>query len=134
MKYLMAVLASVLSVWLFYFLVAAFFARFESLPFILVWLFSLILFIFSSSVAHVISRLFFLMAVETMVPPLAAFLHTVSSNEEFLRSLHREGQNPALIRYFIESGWDVEQIVMTALGFTLIFSVFAYFLAPERSP
>jgi len=42
MKYLMALLASLLSAWIFYFLVAAFFVQVESLPAVLVWLANLL--------------------------------------------------------------------------------------------
>ena len=132
MKYLMALLASLLSVWLFYFLVAAFFAQFDSFPIILVWLANIILFLLSGSVGHVLSRFFFLMAIETLVPPLAAFLHNLSSEQEFLGSLVKNSQDPALIRYLIASGYDTERVVLTSLGFTLLFSVFAFFLSPDR--
>src|SRR5690349_22684835 len=127
MKYLIAVLASMLSVWMFYFLVAAFFIQVESLPVVLVWLAYLVLFILSINATHVVSRLFSLLAIETMVVPLSAFLHTLASDQDFLASLQREGQNPALIRYLISSGWDTEQLILTSLGFTLIFAVFSYF-------
>ena len=132
MKYLIAVLASMLSVWMFYFLVAAFFVQVESLPVVLVWLANLILFILSINAAHVISRFFSLLAIETMVVPLSAFLHTLASDQEFLASLQREGQNPALIQYLINSGWDTQHLILTSLGFTLIFAVFAFFTSPER--
>jgi hypothetical protein len=132
MKYLIAVLASMLSVWMFYFLVAAFFVQVESLPVVLVWLANLILFILSINAAHVISRFFSLLAIETMVVPLSAFLHTLASDQEFLASLQREGQNPALIRYLITSGWDTQHLILTSLGFTLIFAIFAFFTSPER--
>jgi len=132
MKYLIAVLASMLSVWMFYFLVAAFFIQVESFPVILVWLANLVLFALSINAAHVISRLFALLAIETMVVPLSAFLHTLASDQEFLGSLEREGQNPALIQYLITSGWDTEQLILTSLGFTLIFAIFSFFTAPER--
>lgn len=132
MKYLIAVLASTLSVWMFYFLVAAFFVQVESLPVVLVWLANLVLFALSINAAHVISRLFALLAIETMVVPLSALLHTLTSDQEFLASLQREGQDPALIQYLISSGWDTEQLVLTSLGFTLVFAIFAYFTAPER--
>ena len=52
MKYLIAVLASMLSVWMFYFLVAAFFIQVESLPVVLVWLANLILFMLSTNAAR----------------------------------------------------------------------------------
>jgi hypothetical protein len=132
MKYLIAVLASMLSAWMFYFLVAAFFVQVESLPVVLVWLANLILFIFSINAAHVISRLFSLLAIETMVVPLSALLHTLASDQGFLESLKREGQNPALIQYLITSGWDTEQLILTSLGFTLIFAIFSFFTSPER--
>ena len=132
MKYLIAVLASVLSAWLFYFLVAAFFVQVESLPVVLVWLANLLLFVFSLNAAHVISRLFSLLAIETMVVPLSAFLHTLASDNDFLTALQREGQNPALIQYLTNSGWDTEHLILTSLGFTLIFAVFAFFTSPER--
>ncbi|MCI0419320.1 MAG: hypothetical protein L0312_08890 [Acidobacteria bacterium] len=132
MKYLVALLASVLSVWMFYFLVAAFFVQFDSLPVILVWLANLVLFVFSLNAAHVISRLFSLMAIETMVVPLSALLHTISSDQDFLLSLQKEGQSPALIQYLLASGWDTEQLILTSVGFTLIFAVFSFFLSPER--
>ena len=132
MKYLIAVLASMLSVWMFYSLVAAFFVQVESLPVVLVWLANLVLFIFSINAAHVISRLFSLLAIETMVVPLSAFLHTLASDQEFLPSLQREGQDPALIRYLIASGWDTQNLILTSLGFTLIFAIFAFFTSPER--
>jgi len=132
MKYLIAVLASTLSVWMFYFLVAAFFVQVESLPVVLVWLANLVLFAFSINAAHVISRLFSLLAIETMVVPLSAFMHSLASDQDFLPSLQREGQNPELIQYLITSGWDTEQLILTALGFTLIFAIFSYFTAPER--
>ena len=132
MKYLIAVLASMLSVWMFYFLVAAFFIQVESLPVVLVWLANLVLFALSINAAHVISRLFSLLAIETMVVPLSAFLHTLASDQEFLTSLQREGQNPALIRYLIASGWDTQHLILTSLGFTLIFAVFSFFTSPER--
>jgi hypothetical protein len=74
MKYLIAVLASMLSAWMFYFLVAAFFVQVESLPVILVWLANLGFFAFSINAAHVISRMFSLLAIETMVVPLSAFM------------------------------------------------------------
>ena len=93
-----------LSVWMFYFLVAAFFIQVESLPVVLVWLANLVLFILSINAAHVISRFFSLLAIETMVVPLSAFLHTLASDQNFLESLKREGQNPALIQYLISSG------------------------------
>ena len=131
MKYLMAVLVSLLSVWLFYFLVAAFFVQFNSFPIILIWLANIILFILSQNVRHVLSRFFFLMAIETLVPPLAAFLHGLGSEQDLLGSLMSNGQDPALIRYFVASGYDTERVVITSLGFTLIFSVFAFFLSPE---
>ena len=132
MKYLIAVLASMLSVWMFYFLVAAFFIQVESLPVVLVWLANLVLFILSINATHVVSRLFSLLAIETMVVPLSAFLHTLASDQDFLASLQREGQNPALIRYLISSGWDTQNLILTSLGFTLIFAIFSYFTAPER--
>lgn len=117
---------------MFYFLVAAFFIQVESFPVILVWLANLVLFALSINAAHVISRLFALLAIETMVVPLSAFLHTLASDQEFLGSLEREGQNPALIQYLITSGWDTEQLILTSLGFTLIFAIFSFFTAPER--
>ena len=132
MKYPIAVLASMLSAWMFYFLVAAFFVQVESLPVVLVWLANLILFLFSINAAHVISRLFSLLAIETMVVPLSAFLHTLASDQEFLASLQKEGQNPALIQYLISSGWDTQHLILTSLGFTLIFTVFSFFTSPER--
>ena len=132
MKYLIAVLASMLSAWMFYFLVAAFFVQVESLPVVLVWVANLVLFAFSINAAHVISRLFSLLAIETMVVPLSAFLHTLASDRDFLASLQKEGQNPALIQYFITSGWDTEQLILTSLGFALIFAVFSFFTSPER--
>jgi hypothetical protein len=132
MKYLIAVLASILSVWMFYFLVAAFFVQVESLPIVLVWVANLILFAFSINAAHVISRLFSLLAIETMVVPLSALMHTLASDQDFLVSLQREGQNPALIQYLITSGWDTQDLILTSLGFTLIFAIFAFFTSPER--
>ena len=132
MKYPIAVLASMLSAWMFYFLVAAFFVQVESLPVVLVWLANLILFLFSINAAHVISRLFSLLAIETMVVPLSAFLHTLASDQEFLASLQKEGQNPALIQYLMSSGWDTQHLILTSLGFTLIFAIFAFFTSPER--
>src|SRR4026208_489909 len=99
MKYLIAVLASMLSVWMFYFLVAAFFVQVESLPVVLVWLANLVLFILSINATHVVSRLFSLLAIETMVVPLSAFMHTLASDQDFLGSLPREGPNPALTHY-----------------------------------
>jgi hypothetical protein len=132
MKYLIAVLASMLSVWMFYFLVAAFFVQVESLPVVLVWLANLVLFILSINATHVVSRLFSLLAIETMVVPLSAFMHTLASDQDFLASLQREGQNPALIRYLISSGWDTQNLILTSLGFTLTFAIFSYFTAPER--
>ena len=132
MKYLIAVLASMLSVWMFYFLVAAFFVQVESLPVVLVWLANLVLFILSINAAHVISRLFSLLAIETMVVPLSAFLHTLASDQDFLPSLQKEGQNPALIQYLISSGWDTQNLILTSLGFTLILAIFAFFTSPER--
>jgi len=130
MKYPIAVLASMLSAWMFYFLVAAFFVQVESLPVVLVWLANLILFLFSINAAHVISRLFSLLAIETTVVPLSAFLHTLASDQEFLASLQKEGQNPALIQYLISSGWDTQHLILTSLGFTLIFAIFAFFTSP----
>lgn len=132
MKYLIALLSSVLSAWLFYFLVAAFFVQFESLPVILVWLANFLLFAASVNAAHVISRLFFILAVETMVVPVAALLHMLASDQDFLASLQREGQNPALIQYLLSSGWDTEQLVLTSLGFVLVFAIFAFYLSPEK--
>ena len=132
MKYLIAVLASMLSAWMFYFLVAAFFIQVESLPVVLVWLANLVLFALSINVAHVISRFFSLLAIETMVVPLSALLHTLASDQDFLTSLQREGQDPALIRYLISSGWDTQHLILTSLGFTLIFAVFSFFTSPER--
>jgi hypothetical protein len=132
MKYPIAVLASMLSAWMFYFLVAAFFVQVESLPVVLVWLANLVLFLFSINAAHVISRFFSLLAIETMVVPLSAFLHTLASDQEFLASLQKEGQNPALIQYLITSGWDTQHLILTSLGFTLIFAIFAFFTSPER--
>jgi len=41
-------------------------------------------------------------------------------------------QNPALIQYLISSGWDTEQLILTSLGFTLIFAIFSFFTSPER--
>jgi len=131
MKYLMAVLASLLSVWLFYFLVAAFFVQFEGFPVILIWLANIIFFLLSHSVRQVLSRFFFLSAIETLVPPLAAFIHGFGSEQELLKSLMNSSQDPALIRYLISSGYDTERVVITSLGFTLIFSLFAYFLSPD---
>ncbi|MFN8006541.1 MAG: hypothetical protein U0V70_05885 [Terriglobia bacterium] len=131
MKYFVALLVSILSVWLFYFLVAAFFVQFEAFPIVLVWLANIILFVLSNNVRHILSRFFFLIAIESMVPPLAAFLHTVSGQEDLLGTLLTSGQDPALIRYFVASGYDIERVVMTSLGFTLIFSLFAFFLSPE---
>lgn len=132
MKYLIALLASVLSVWLFYFLVAAFFVQVESLPVILVWLANLVLFTLSLNAAHIISRLFSLLAIETMVVPLSAFLHMLASDQDFLASLQREGQDPALIHYLMTSGWDTEHLILTALGFSLVFAVFSFYTTPER--
>jgi len=134
MKYLMAVLVSLLSVWLFYFLVAAFFLQFESFPIILVWLANIILFLLSDSVRHVLSRFFFLIAVETLVPSLAAFLNSFGGEQDLLGSLLNKGQDPALIRYLVASGFDTERVILTSLGFTLIFSVFAFFISPETDP
>ena len=90
MKYLIAMLASMLSAWMFYFLVAAFFIQVESLPVVLVWLANLVLFALSLNAAHVISRLFSLLAIETMVVPLSAFLHTLASDQDFLPPRSRE--------------------------------------------
>ena len=132
MKYLIAVLASMLSVWMFYFLVAAFFVQVESLHVVLVWLANLVLFIFSINAAHVISRLFSLLAIETMVVPLSALLHTLASDQDFLMSLQKQGQDPALTQYLINSGWDTQNLILTSLGFTLIFAIFAFFTSPER--
>jgi hypothetical protein len=132
MKYLIAVLASMLSVGMFYFLVAAVFVQVESLPVILVWLANLVFFAFSINAAHVISRMFSLLAIETMVVPLSAFMHTLASDQDFLPSLQREGQNPALLQYLITSGWDTQQLILTSLGFTLIFAIFSFFTSPER--
>jgi hypothetical protein len=132
MKYPIAVLTSMLSAWMFYNLVAAFFVQVESLPVVLVWMANLILFLFSINAAHVISRLFSLLAIETMVVPLSAFLHTLASDQDFLPSLQKEGQNPALIQYLISSGWDTQHLILTSLGFTLIFAIFAFFTSPER--
>jgi hypothetical protein len=78
------------------------------------------------------SRLFSLLAIETMVVPLSAFLHTLASDQEFLASLQKEGQNPALIQYLISSGWDTQHLILTSLGFALIFAIFAFFTSPER--
>ncbi|MSO23737.1 MAG: hypothetical protein EXQ58_10940 [Acidobacteria bacterium] len=86
----------------------------------------------SINAAHVISRLFSLLAIETMVVPLSALLHTFASDQDFLASLQREGQNPALIQYLISSGWDTEQLILTSLGFTLILAIFSFFTSPER--
>ena len=132
MKILMSLLASIISVWLFYFLVSAFFVQSESIPAVLVFLANLLLFVFSRNVKHVISRLFFLMSVESLVVPLAAFIHTLASDHDFLQSLQKEGQSPALIQYFLSSGYDTQQLVMTSLGFTTVCAIFAYFLSPER--
>ena len=132
MKILMSLLASIISVWLFYFLVSAFFVQSESIPAVLVFLANLLLFVFSRNVKHVISRLFFLMSVESLVVPLAAFIHTLASDHDFLHSLQKEGQSPALIQYFLSSGYDTQQLVMTSLGFTTVCAIFAYFLSPER--
>lgn len=132
MKYLIALLASMLSAWMFYFLVAAFFVQVESLPVVLVWLVNLVFFIFSINAAHIISRLFSLLAIETTVVPLSALLHTLASDKDFLESLRREGTNPTLIQYLIASGWDTEQLILTSLGVTLLFAVFAFFTSPER--
>jgi hypothetical protein len=132
MKYLVAVLAAMISVWMFYFLVAAFFVQVESLPVVLVWLANLVLFVLSLNAGHVISRFFSLLAIEAMVVPLSALLHTLASDQDFLASLQREGQNPALIRYLITSGWDTEQLILTALGFSLMFAVFSFYTSPER--
>lgn len=131
MKYLMAVLVSLLSVWFFYFLVAAFFVQFESFPIILVWLANIILFLLSNSIRLVLSRFFFLMAIETLVPSLAAFLNSLGSEKDLLGSLLTNGQDPALIRYLIASGYDTERVVVTSIGFTLLFSLIAYFVSPE---
>ena len=132
MKYLMGLLASLLSVWLFYFLVAAFFIQFDSFPIILVWLANIILFLLSGSVRNVLCHFFFLMAIEALVPSLAAFLQILSGEQDFLGSLIKNGQDPALIRYLIASGYDTERVVLNSLGFALLFSVFAFFLSPER--
>lgn len=132
MKYLMAFLASMVSVWMLYSLVAAVFVQFSSLPVILVWLVSLIFYSFSFNAAHVICRMFSILALETMVVPLAAALHLLTSDQDFLHSLEREGQSPALIQYLINSNWNTEQLVLTALGFSLLFAVFAFYLSPER--
>ena len=131
MRYLMAVLVSLLSVRFFYFLVAAFFVQFESFPIILVWLANIILFLLSNSVRLVLSRFFFLMAIEMLVPSLAAFLNNMGGEKDLLGSLMNNGQDPALIRYLIASGYDTERIVLTSLGFTLLFSLIAYFVSPE---
>ena len=32
----------------------------------------------------------------------------------------------------ISSGRDTEQLILTSLGFTLIFAIFAFFTSPER--
>lgn len=132
MKILMAILASVLSVWLFYFLVEAFFVSFELIPIFLAWLAGLILFLFSGSVQHVISRLFFIMAVESLIVPLAAFLHSLSSDQDFLSVLQKDSRRPEFIVYLRSAGWDTESVVMVALAFTLVFSVFCFFLSPRR--
>ncbi len=132
MKILMSLLASIISVWFFYFLVSAFFVQFESIPAVLVWLANVLLFVFSRNVKHVICRLFILMSVESLVVPLAAFLHTLASDHDFLQSLQKEGQSPALIQYFLSAGYDTQQLVMASLGFTMVCAIFAYFLSPER--
>ncbi|MBM3801266.1 MAG: hypothetical protein FJW26_03030 [Acidimicrobiia bacterium] len=82
--------------------------------------------------AHVVSRLFSLLAIETMVAPLSAFLHMLASDQDFLASLQREGQNPALVQYLIASGWDTEQLILTSLGVALLFAILAFFTSPER--
>jgi hypothetical protein len=86
----------------------------------------------SSTSRLIICRFFFLVAIESLVPSLAAFLHSLNSDQEFLGSLLKEGQDPDLIRYLVASGYDTPRLIMTSLGFTLLFAVFAYFLSPER--
>jgi hypothetical protein len=80
----------------------------------------------------VISRLFFIMAVETRVAPLSALLHTLANDQDFLVSLQREGHNPTLIQYLLTSGWDTEQVAVTALALTLVFAIFSFYLSPEK--
>jgi hypothetical protein len=132
MKYLMALLASIVSAWMFYFLVGAFFVQFGSLPVILVWIVNLVFYMFSLNAAHVISRMFSIMALETLVVPVAALLHFLASDRDFLLSFQKEGQSPTLIQYLINTGWDTEQLVLTSLGIILLFSVLAFFLTSER--
>lgn len=67
-----------------------------------------------------------------MVAPLSAFLHMLASDQDFLASLQREGQNPALVQYLIASGWDTEQLILTSLGVALLFAILAFFTSPER--
>ena len=132
MKILMAILASMLSVWLFYFLVEAFFISFALIPIFLAGLAALILFLFSGNVQHVISRLFFIMAIESLIVPLAAFLHSLNSDQDFLSALQKDSRRPDFIIYLRSAGWDTESVVMVALAFTLVFSVFCFFLSPQR--
>ena len=133
MKIPMAILASMLAAWLFYFLVEAFFVSFEFTPIVLVGVAALILFVFSRNVQHVISRLFFIMAVESLMVPLSALLHTLNSDQDFLSVLQKDSRRPDFIVYLRSAGWDTESVVMVALGFTLVFSLFCYFLSPQRN-
>ncbi len=132
MKILMAILTSMLSVWLFYFLVETFFVDIKLVPIFLSWLAALILFLFSRDVKHVISRCFFIMGIESLLLPLAAFLHTLNGDKDFLHMLLENGNRPDFIRYLISSNWETESLVWISLAFTLVFSLFSFFLSPER--
>jgi hypothetical protein len=132
MKALFAIMASILSAWMFYFLVEAFFIQFEFVPIFLAGLAALILFLFSSSAKHVMSRLFFILAIESFIVPLAALLHSLNSEQDFLQILQKESQKPEFIIYLISGGWDTEILIMVALAFTLVFSLFSFFTSPER--
>jgi hypothetical protein len=132
MKILFAIMASMLSVWMFYFLVDTFFIQFELVPIFLAWLAAFILFLFSSSAKHVTSRLFFVLAIESLIVPLAAFLHSLNSEQDFLQILQKESQKPEFIIYLLSGGWDTEILIMAALAFTLVFSLFSFFTSPER--
>ena len=78
------------------------------------------------------SRLFFILAIESLIVPLASSLHSLNSEQDFLQILQKESQKPEFIIYLISGGWDTEILIIVALAFTLVFSLFYFFTSPER--
>jgi hypothetical protein len=127
MKYLIAVLASILSVWMFYFLWSPR-SLFRLCPFCGPRLAGKSgSFPSRINAAHVIFPTVFLLAIENDGGSIGGFLHhALPATRIFWNHSKERGKNPALIQYLISSGWDnTQQLILTSLGFTLIFAIFA---------